>query len=92
MARYAKCHKCGARIYPRKSKTTGKMSLRSGIRQHYWDKHRTTMLRGARQRRKNPGKTYVATYYCNKCRRRHRYNSAIGKSHIRYRRGKKRRK
>jgi len=50
----AKCSRCSKRIYPRKSKSTGRMSLQSGIRKHYWDVHRRVMMRGAKRQRKNP--------------------------------------
>ena len=51
----AKCSRCpGVRIYPKRSKSTGKVTLQSGIRRHYWDKHRRVMMRGAKRQRKNP--------------------------------------
>ena len=58
----AKCTRCRNLIYPRKSKSTGRTSLQSGIRKHYWDKHRRVMMRGAKRQRKNPCRT------SNKCR------------------------
>ena len=56
MPKTAKCKRCGKRIYKRKSGTTGRMSLFSGIRHHYWEKHRTTMMKGVKKReqKKNP--------------------------------------
>jgi hypothetical protein len=54
--RSAVCHKCGRTIHARKSKSSGRMSLWSGIRKHYWDWHHITMYKGVkkRMRRKNP--------------------------------------